>query len=32
MNPYYPPAQHDYNEHMPAWKRNLIIGGITSGA
>lgn len=32
MNPYYyPPAQHDYNEHMPAWKRNLIIGGITSG-
>lgn len=32
MNPYYyPTAQHDYNAHMPAWKRNVIIGGITSG-
>lgn len=32
MNPYYyPAAQHDYNAHMPAWKRNVIIGGITSG-
>ena len=28
---YYPPAQHDYNAHMPAWKRNVTIGGITSG-
>lgn len=28
-NPYYPSAQHDYNEHMPTWKRNLIICGIT---
>lgn len=24
-------AQHDYNAHMPAWKRNVTIGGITSG-
>lgn len=32
MNPYYyPAAQHDYNAHMPAWKRNVTIGGITSG-
>lgn len=32
MNPYYyPAAQHDYNAHMPAWKRNVTIGGITGG-
>lgn len=32
MNPYYYPAsQHDYNAHMPAWKLNVTIGGITSG-
>ena len=32
MNPYYyPTAQHDYNAHMPAWKRNVTIGGITGG-